>query len=204
MAQEKQVVLKAENIMPVDSLANLQKKMLDPRAYGSCAQSVPGKCLGCPVFERCEFPDKGEGRPRNGGCRVIKKDGGIRETVMACFTYWRQKDNLEASGHLLEWVADEGDEITVRVTKPLRVDVNGVPIPGTTYRDDFDTIKVSEFPTIDKNLNLVNDAYRSEIMQKHHAKKRAEQREAAMAPPAGSIVTETASGDETAGKPKRR
>lgn len=206
MVQEKQVVIRPENQMPVDSLAAIKSKMLDPRAYGSCAKHIPGACLGCPAFDRCEEADKGDGRPRNYGVRMVKsvsRGGGIREDVMPCYVYWARKDAEEAAGSIWDNVASEGDEITIKITEPLRKDPNGVPLPGTPYRDGFKTITVPEFETIDKNLRLVNDAYRSKIMQAHHEKKKRELRESVMAPPAGTITVETTS-DDTAGKPKRR
>jgi hypothetical protein len=199
-------VIRPENIMPVDALHVLQEKMLDPRAYGSCSMHVQGKCLGCPAFDTCEEPEKGSKRPENYGVRIVKsasRGGGIREDVMACFAYWRQKEGQEAAGALMDIVAREGEEITIRISKPTVLDAKGVRVPGTPYEDSFDTIKVPEFKGIDKNLRLVNDAYRATIFQKHHEKERAEKRREAMAPPAGSVPTETP-GDDTAGKPKRR
>ena len=207
MAQEKAVVLKAENMMPIGSLKMLREKMLDLRAYGSCSKSIPGECLGCPAFERCEFPDKGEGRPRNGGVRIVKSDargGGMREDIMPCFVYWARKDGEEASGSLWDWFAEEGESVTVRGSKPMRKDANGVPMPNTAYEDFIETKDIPEFKGLANDLRLVEAAYRAEIFRKHHEKQRAAKREAAMAPPAGSIATETPSGDDTAGKPKRR
>lgn len=204
MIQEKQVVIRPENVNPVDSLRVLQEKMLDPRAYGSCAQSVPGKCLGCPAFDTCEEAEKGSVRPQNYGVRMVKnasRGGGVREDVMACFVYWRMKPGQEASGALMDIVAREGEEITVRVSKPTVVDAKGLRVPNTPYEDSFDVIKVPEFQGIDKSTRLVNDAYRAKVFQKHHEKERAAKRAEAMAPPAGSVMPGEP-GDDA--KPKRR
>ena len=207
MIQEKQVIIKPENVLPVASLQELRERMLDPRAYGSCAKSIPGECIGCPAFARCERPDKGKGRPVNGGVRITKSDargGGIREDVMACFVYWQRKDAEESTGSLWDWIADEGQEITIRGSEPSRKDAAGNPLPGSGYQDTFKAITVPQFLGLNENKKLVQAAYQAAIMKKHHEKKRLEMREAAMAPPAGSIVNGETVGDDTAGKPKRR
>ena len=203
MAKQEQVIRKPENLHPVDALHVIKEKMLHPWAFGSCAQHIPGECQGCLAYDACERITKGTGRPVNGGVRTVKAGGLVREDVMTCYGYWSLKESKEQEGILMDWIAEEGEEITIRGSKPINTLPNGRPAPGTAYEDFFDVLVVPAFKGVNEDPNMIKAAYQAAIFQKHHEKKKQEKREAAMAPPAGSVVPGETS-DDTAGKPKRR
>ena len=195
------VTRRPENLHPVDALSVLNQKMLHPWAYGSCAPHVPGECQGCPAFDDCERSTKGTGRPVNGGVRISKQGGLVREDVMTCYGYWSQKESKEKEGILLDWIAEEGEEITIRGSRPLNRLPNGQPSPNTAYEDFYEVKEVPEFKGIAANPKLIGAAYQAALFQKHHEKKKQEKRDQTMAPPPGSVVPGETSADE---KPKRR
>lgn len=181
MAQEKTIIIKDENVNPVDSLKVLHEKMLDPRAYGSCALTVPGKCLGCRAFETCEEATKGEGQPMYYGTRLIKsreQGGGVRESITPCFVYWQRKEQIEAGGAIWRIIAREGGTIVEKQSEPINTVPNPrdpehpLPAPGTLYRDVIVETTVPEWQGIDKNLRLLNAAYASAVMQREQEDRR--------------------------------
>jgi len=175
MAQEKTVIIKDENVNPVDALHVLQEKMLDPRAYGSCSLPKQGECLGCRSFGRCEEPTKGEGQPFVYGTRRIKskeRGGGTREVVEPCFIYWAAKDAADASGDVYKIVARAGQSILEKGSEPLftvpnpRDASHPLPAKDTPYIDVVTERVIPEWQGIDKSERLIGAAYASAILQK--------------------------------------
>lgn len=177
MAEAKTIVIKEENVNPVDSFANVKEK-LDPRAYGSCALTVPGRCLGCRAFEACEEPEKGAKQPEFYGVREIKskeRGAGVREQVLPCFVYWAQKEAKEAGGSIYRIVKRAGGTVTEKGSRPLLTiqdpqypsdPTKRLPAPGTSYVDEIRERVVPEWEGIEKNLKLINAAYAAAILEK--------------------------------------
>lgn len=186
MAGEKVIIIKDENVNPVDALHVLQEKMLDPRAYGSCSMTIPGKCLGCRAFPACEESTKGEGPPMYYGTRLIKspeQGGGVREAITPCYVYWQRKEQTEASGAIWRIIARAGGTIVEKRSEAINTIPNPrdpehpLPAPGTLYRDVIVEATVPEWDGIDKNLKLLNSAYAAAVM-KREVEERKERREA--------------------------
>ena len=164
---------------PVAPLSELVKRKLDPEIWGSCGarvKSAGGRIvvIGCEHHTvddgiSCEFPFKDNG-PKNGGVLIVAPPGTggtMREVCMTCHTYLSLKPNHELRGGIMDWVKEEGEEISVKGSEkndPLK--------PEAGYKDVVRQEVIPVHKHLDDNLEMVNAAYESKLREEHANRQR--------------------------------
>ena len=212
MAQPPIVVKRYEPIAPREELI---RRRLSLAEYGCCGcpirpnddQGRPQE-IGCDSFHNCP-EDKANGPYLLGVRQVDPKSvgGGLRESLMSCHVYYKQKDQIEASGGMLKIVAREGQDIIEKGSEKKHPD-----LPNSPYEDVRRRTTVPKHPHIDGDPNLVDAVVESD-MRAIEEERRAREREEALQANAGiepaPVTTggqEASEGGEhaEAGRPKRR
>lgn len=114
---------------PQGTLEELREAGLNPLEWGSCAAQVYGEVMGCPFHSR-NRQGKGGGcpwrdRPKYGAIQVLqindKGMGAERKVLVTCFDYLLMKPQIESNNGVVKWIADEGEVVMLRGTKPLPI-----------------------------------------------------------------------------------
>jgi hypothetical protein len=137
---------------PIGTLEAVLQNGADPAKVFSCAapdrNRAEGVVKGCPYWGICKFPEKGKSGPLNFGVRIVKKNGGVRNTIKACFElipHLHVMRESPANADLYKIIAREGQEIKIRgsVSTPPS-EIGQLP----TWSDKTLVMKVEAFPRI--------------------------------------------------------
>jgi hypothetical protein len=96
---------------PVGTVQELVDEGLDPAQFQTCHE--PNDALGivgCPLWEFCRMPYKGDSGPRNHPVLLISASGSSNQEKLACFQYLTRAPEHWSSGEVFEIMGNEGDE----------------------------------------------------------------------------------------------
>ena len=159
--------LEALNI-PLDRYPACSRRMMDGN------QVV---IVGCPDWRACKCPEKKAGTgPVNKGVRLVKKgavDGRTRivHTLLTCYDIPFWETQLEPMGGAVQIIANEGEDILLKGTRPLDEKIPGKLPIADSFAENF---KVPAFPRPGTGKNLADEAGSKEIVEQMKRERLAE------------------------------